>query len=234
MTPVRPTTRADGQIDAACQDDEGHADRDDADDDGLIEQIEKIVRLEEVGREQRQGDRDDDRERQHPQFERRRTQAETRAPGSFGCMGRARAAPIGLEISWVIASRGNGPELRSASPPPAAPRCRAGSPRRSIPVHGRDGCARRRAGFANRLSGSRTKSEERALNAVEIGVSSKRGAEPALSAGSAFGFAVAVLRQKTRSLSRMAQKRRAVALVGELLQKAPVSLHRGCAARPTG
>ena len=62
---------AHGQIDAAGQNDEGHADRHNAGDDGLVEQIEKIVGLEEVRRKQRQGDRDDDRQRQHPKLERR-------------------------------------------------------------------------------------------------------------------------------------------------------------------
>ena len=38
-------------------------------DDRLVQQIEKIVRLEEVRREQRQSDRDDNREHQHPEFE---------------------------------------------------------------------------------------------------------------------------------------------------------------------
>ncbi len=62
---------AHGEVDAAGQNDEGHADRHNAGDDGLVEQIEKIVGLEEVGRKQRQGDRDDDRQRQHPKLERR-------------------------------------------------------------------------------------------------------------------------------------------------------------------
>ena len=67
---------AHGKVDAAGQNDEGHADRHNARDHGLIEQIEKIVCLEEVGREQRQRDGNDDRQRQHPEFERGRTEAE--------------------------------------------------------------------------------------------------------------------------------------------------------------
>ena len=45
--------RTHGQVDPASQDDEGHADRHDADGDRLIEQIEQIVGFEKIGREQR-------------------------------------------------------------------------------------------------------------------------------------------------------------------------------------
>ena len=143
---------AHGKIDAAGQNDEGHADRHNAGDDRLVEQIEKIVGLEEVGREQRQRDRDDDRERQHPQFERRRTKAEASRGAARSGVGSGATAPIGFEVSWVIASRESGLESRSASPPPAGRGCRAGSRRRSIPAHGRDGCGRRPAGSSVRLS----------------------------------------------------------------------------------
>ena len=60
---------ADREVDAARQDDEGHADRDDAGHNGLVKQVEQIVGLEEMRREQRERDRYDDRQRKHAQFE---------------------------------------------------------------------------------------------------------------------------------------------------------------------
>ena len=42
--------RADREVDATGQNDEGHADRDDADDHGLIEKVQKIRGLEKIRR----------------------------------------------------------------------------------------------------------------------------------------------------------------------------------------
>ncbi len=65
----QPRDRSDREVDAARQDHEGHADRHDADHHGLIQHIEDVGARQEVGRQQRQTDRQQQGQTQHPDFE---------------------------------------------------------------------------------------------------------------------------------------------------------------------
>ena len=177
--------RADRQIDAAGQDDERHADRDDADDHRLVEQIEQIVGLEEIGREQRQRDRDDERERRASAVSsgaERRLEAPRRGralrldAGDDGARSASRHP-------GSYASRESVLELRRASPPPAGRDCRrrittpiepSSWPRWLLHVDQQACAGRCRDRARNPPSAP--------ASAARIGVSSKRGAAPALQA----------------------------------------------------